>query len=385
MARLDRPDLTIPWQAALLVAALVFVGAYLARRSAAVSDFLERAWIWVSYVVRMAPFWLRETISLGHPGNGRRNRRFASEAAFFAASRKRETRDQIDHGQHWQDARVGPCRVTWISTTGELIAVALNKDWSRTKRVGRPVLSRPMVAEIIVEPLPKPGEVFKPRRDGGPVEILAVISDSEEVDRRLLSYEHVLIGDLRWARRRAHGWNVPLPPEAEWWRRYDSRPEPAPPPPPQPSLGETDGAYLGLWEQRGQVQVKIGNEPARDLYHFVDSSPTGFAWGYGGSGPWDLARSILGDRLGYIPNWDVVTEFTSGVVAKLPMPAFSLTFADVDAWIDSHTDLFARDPRAGWPHRRPAKADSGYTIVRSAEPGEFDREPVARPRRRKTR
>lgn len=246
--------------------------------------------------------------------------------------------------------------------------MALNKSWPLPTKAR--ALSGSTPFEIVVEPLPKPGEVYRPRRNGGPVEVLAVIPDEEEVDRRLLSYGHVLVGDLRWARRRAYGWNVSLPPGAEWWRRYDSRPDPSPPPPPPPSLGEPDGAYVGLWQDHGEVQVKIGNEPARDLYHFVDSSPTHFAWGYGGSGPWDLARSILADRLGYVPNGDVVGEFTAGVVAKLPMPAFSLTFAEVDAWIASHTNLFAQDPRAGWPRRRPAKADRGFTIVRSAEPPE---------------
>lgn len=386
VGRLNRPDLLLPWETALLGAVLVFVGAYLARRFSAVRDLLERVSIWALYLIRMIPYWLREGIALGHPANGQRNPRFKSEVAFFAASRRREAREQIDHGQYWRDSRVGPCRVTWISTTGELIAVALNKTWSRPpKRRANPILSRPLVAEIVVEPLPKPGEDFKPRRDGGPVEILAVIPDSDEVDRRLMNYEHVLVGDLRWARRRAYGWDVPLPPEAEWWRRYDVRPERPPLPPPQPSLGETDGAYLGLWEVGGRVQVNIGNEPARDLYHFVDSSPTGFAWGYGGSGPWDLARSVLADRLGYIPNLDVVMEFKNGVVATLSMPAFSLTFSEVDAWIDSHAGLFARDPRAGWPRRRPANVDQGFTIVRSARPGEFDDVAPGRNKRRKAK
>lgn len=34
------------------------------------------------------------------------------------------------------------------------------------------------------------------------------------------------------------------------------------------------------------------------LAHFVRHSPTGFNWGYGGSGPADLALSILIDVLG---------------------------------------------------------------------------------------
>lgn len=375
--RLKRPDLILPGEAALLVAVAIVIAAYVGRRFAGVSNLLERAGIWISYLARMIPFWGREIVALGRPGNGRRNRRFKSEAAFFAASRRRDTREEIDSGQHWQDPKMGPCRITWVSTTGELIAVAHNKTWS-PKKIRRAEIPQPVAAEIVVEDVGKPGEEFKPWRDGGPVEVLAVIADHDEVDRRLRDYEYVNVGDLRWARRRALGWNVPLPPRAEWWKRFERRPEPALPPPPPPSLGEPDGAYFGLWQEGGHVQVKIGDEPARDLSHFVDSSPTGLAWGYGGAGPWDLARSILADRLGYVPNWDVVMEFKNGVVAKLSMPAFSLTFAEVDAWIDSHRDLFARDPRAGWPQRRPGSADQVFTIVRTAEPGEFDEVQIRR-------
>jgi len=37
------------------------------------------------------------------------------------------------------------------------------------------------------------------------------------------------------------------------------------------------------------------------LKHIVRHSPTGFSWGYAGSGPADLARSILADYLGLRP------------------------------------------------------------------------------------
>jgi hypothetical protein len=39
-------------------------------------------------------------------------------------------------------------------------------------------------------------------------------------------------------------------------------------------------------------------DPGYELYHLAYHSPTGFAWGYGGSGPADLARSILLDAAG---------------------------------------------------------------------------------------
>lgn len=50
------------------------------------------------------------------------------------------------------------------------------------------------------------------------------------------------------------------------------------------------GARLVTVEQDGQV---LGL-----LRHVVRHSPTGMTWGYGGSGPADLARSLLIDALG---------------------------------------------------------------------------------------
>ena len=44
------------------------------------------------------------------------------------------------------------------------------------------------------------------------------------------------------------------------------------------------------------VSVKTGLNPRRDL---VDHSPTGFEWGYGGSGPAQLALALASDALLY--------------------------------------------------------------------------------------
>ena len=56
--------------------------------------------------------------------------------------------------------------------------------------------------------------------------------------------------------------------------------------------GNTDraGARLVTVERDGQL---LG-----ELRHVMRHSPTGMSWGYGGSGPADLARSLLVDALG---------------------------------------------------------------------------------------
>lgn len=58
-------------------------------------------------------------------------------------------------------------------------------------------------------------------------------------------------------------------------------------------------AYKGIRDEEGNVTVinlETGKEidPRFDLYNH---SPTGFNWGYGGSGPAQLALAILSDYL----------------------------------------------------------------------------------------
>ncbi len=64
----------------------------------------------------------------------------------------------------------------------------------------------------------------------------------------------------------------------------------------------TKKLYRG--EPTGEVRVVyLSDRPrgSRPLRHIVLHSPAGMAWGYEGSGPADLARSILCDVLGERP------------------------------------------------------------------------------------
>lgn len=60
--------------------------------------------------------------------------------------------------------------------------------------------------------------------------------------------------------------------------------------------------YLGIRDADGaRVLVKDTETGAvKPLEHVVRHSPTGMEWGYGGSGPSDLALSILADALGSV-------------------------------------------------------------------------------------
>ena len=54
------------------------------------------------------------------------------------------------------------------------------------------------------------------------------------------------------------------------------------------------------------VEVTVNGKP---LKHRIYHSPTGFNWGYMGSGPADLARSILWDYLGKEPSRPLYMDF----------------------------------------------------------------------------
>jgi hypothetical protein len=62
----------------------------------------------------------------------------------------------------------------------------------------------------------------------------------------------------------------------------------------------TKKIYRG--EPGGIVKVILPSGRSRSLRHVVLHSPTGFGWGYGGSGPADLALSLLCDVLGERPS-----------------------------------------------------------------------------------
>jgi hypothetical protein len=60
----------------------------------------------------------------------------------------------------------------------------------------------------------------------------------------------------------------------------------------------------------------------------------GFEWGYGGSGPINLAGAILNDSLGFLPAGQVVIDFCDSLVAELPRLRFELGSEIVHAWLD---------------------------------------------------
>ena len=272
----------------------------------------RRAQILAIWAWRQLPFAIRDLLGGRSVSTGRANQRWPSLQAFEAQDLRRTPdpeRPQSDYGVGWQDGHRQIERLTYIHATGEFIAVCVGSE--------------------------------------APVELIATVPSEQHVATLLDTYHYAWLGgrEVSWVRRRLHGWRVPLPPRGAWWLEQDRKPPRPWPSPPQPSVQRKTGAYHGRHAEQCNEVIAVDEAGQRHLYHAVESSPTGFAWGYGGSGPHDLARSLLLDRLAYAPQTEIVSRFVSDIVAQLD-PAFTLTYKEVDEWIDTHADLFAAYPRA---------------------------------------
>jgi hypothetical protein len=74
-------------------------------------------------------------------------------------------------------------------------------------------------------------------------------------------------------------------------------------------------------------------KPRLDLFNH---SPTGFEWGYGGSGPAQLALAILADHCTDTQEaLNLHQRFKWSVVAELPDSGWRLDSWDIDAAIDA--------------------------------------------------
>jgi len=94
--------------------------------------------------------------------------------------------------------------------------------------------------------------------------------------------------------------------------------------------------YQGKFTERDWYQVtKNGNHfsaiPSQKLYNH---SPDGFAWGYGGSGPAQLALALLFDVLGVSEEaLKYYQAFKREVVSHWDKDSFSITNVDIVEWV----------------------------------------------------
>jgi len=101
-------------------------------------------------------------------------------------------------------------------------------------------------------------------------------------------------------------------------------------------VGDEDGVPIE------QVNVLRGTD-IKPLPHSGERDPTGFSWGYGGSGPAELSRSILADFFGKQSRQVALYhDFKWNVIAGLKKgQSFQLTDSDITSW---WKDLLRRNP-----------------------------------------
>ena len=93
--------------------------------------------------------------------------------------------------------------------------------------------------------------------------------------------------------------------------------------------GEHVKTYQG-WREGAAVLVTVNHGPLNPRLDLYNHSPTGFEWGYAGSGPAQLALAIVADHLRNDDEaFNLYQEFKRGVVARLPYPGWTLTSAQV--------------------------------------------------------
>jgi uncharacterized protein DUF6166 len=80
------------------------------------------------------------------------------------------------------------------------------------------------------------------------------------------------------------------------------------------------------------VRITVDGEPLNARFDLREHSPTGFEWGYEGSGPAQLALAILADHLAEDDRaCELYQEFKRRIVARLPRGGWSLTSQQIEA------------------------------------------------------
>jgi hypothetical protein len=87
--------------------------------------------------------------------------------------------------------------------------------------------------------------------------------------------------------------------------------------------------YDGRREE-DSVLVTVNGRPLNPRFDLRNHSPTGFEWGYGGSGPAQLALAILADCVGDELALQHYQEFKRAVIESLPRRHWTLTSGQIE-------------------------------------------------------
>jgi hypothetical protein len=91
--------------------------------------------------------------------------------------------------------------------------------------------------------------------------------------------------------------------------------------------------------EEARVYLDGAPMPRRLVYH----SPTGFEWGYGGSGPSDLALNILALVVSPKEAMRFHHDFKFWKIARIPRDGSRISLLEVRVWIDQQYDREERE------------------------------------------
>jgi hypothetical protein len=94
--------------------------------------------------------------------------------------------------------------------------------------------------------------------------------------------------------------------------------------------GVVGGEHRVIYRQHGRPDT----HPLPPRYDLREHSPTGFAWGYSGSGPAQLALALVAHELGDQTALSYYQAYKRAVVARLPKAGWSLTSNDIRVAVD---------------------------------------------------
>ncbi len=90
-----------------------------------------------------------------------------------------------------------------------------------------------------------------------------------------------------------------------------------------------DGGDIYCKRDRG---IRTTNVHHAIVYH----SPDGFEWGYGGSGPAELALNILAMFVDHDTAFKLHQEFKWKFIASMPQEGGTIKRADIEEWIEAN-------------------------------------------------
>ena len=99
-------------------------------------------------------------------------------------------------------------------------------------------------------------------------------------------------------------------------------------------MADEERMIRGSRLSQGGVSVTVGGQPLPRSLHLRNHSPDGFEWGYGGSGPSQLALSMLLACTDEAEALSAYQDFKWACVSRIDVARWELSTSSVVAWLE---------------------------------------------------